>query len=73
MAQAIFIKGCGPMACSSYAELTAEMDRAYAVPPDQPLPVDRVFTSLAAQAGRERLPPKGIPRAPPPAFAPEPD
>jgi hypothetical protein len=72
MPQAIFIKGCGRMVCSSYAEVTAAMDQAYAVPPDQPLPVDQIFASLAREASRERLPHKDAPSAPPPAHAPEP-
>jgi hypothetical protein len=72
MPQAIFIKGCGRMACATYAEVVAAMDRAYALPRDQPLPVDQIFASLAREADCERPSPEAFPPAPPPAPTPEP-
>ena len=60
------------MACSSYAEVAAAMDRAYAVPSDQPLPADQVFAALAREASREAPTHPNHPSAPPPAPAPEP-
>ena len=45
MPRLIFIKGCGLMACSSYAEITAAIDRAYEAPAGEPLPLDQVFAS----------------------------
>jgi hypothetical protein len=47
MPQEIFIKGCGGMACCTYAEVARAMDRAFAAPSRQPLPTDAVFAALA--------------------------
>jgi hypothetical protein len=45
------------MTGSSYAEITAAIDRAYAAPADEPLPLDQVFASppppVDPQAGPE--------------------
>jgi hypothetical protein len=37
----------------SYREMTAAVDRAYAVPKDQPLPVRQVFADLLATRGAQ--------------------
>jgi len=58
MSRVVLIPGCGPMACSTYEEVAAAIDRAYAIPPDQPLPIARVFAELAEGAGL-RIPPAG--------------
>lgn len=58
MSRVVLIPGCGPMACSTYVEVAAAIDRAYASPPDQPLPLARVFAELAEGAGL-RIPPPG--------------
>ena len=50
MPQLVTIAGCGPMVCSSYEEMTAAIDRIYAVPEDQPLAVGEAFAGLAAHA-----------------------
>jgi hypothetical protein len=44
------IAGCGPMACSSYEEMTAAIDRIYAVAEDQPIAFGAAVADLAAQA-----------------------
>jgi len=45
------------MACSTYDEITAVMDRVYAVAEDQPLAVGQAFASLAQQASPEAAEP----------------
>jgi len=47
------IEGCGNMACSTYEEMTAALDRVYAVEEDQPLPIGQAFAAIALQASRE--------------------
>ena len=44
------IEGCGTMVCSTYDEMNAVIDRAYAVAEDQPLSIDKAFATLATQA-----------------------
>ncbi len=46
MAKIVLIRGCGPMVCSSYAETTAAIDRAYAVP-NRPMQWRGILASLA--------------------------
>ena len=53
MPQLVTIEGCGAMVCSTYDEMAAVIDRAYAVEEDQPLTIGRAFGSLAAQAAQE--------------------
>ena len=48
MPRLVVIKGCGPMVCSTYAEMTAEVDRAFASPPARAFPTAEIFASLAA-------------------------
>jgi hypothetical protein len=50
MPQLADIAGCGLMACSNYEEMTAAIDRVYAVAEDQPLSLDEAFAALAVQA-----------------------
>jgi hypothetical protein len=73
MARVILIPGCGPMACSRYDEVAAAMDRAWAAPRAAPLPVGRIFASLAADAARQPRPSEArAPRVDPPSPPPEP-
>jgi hypothetical protein len=63
MPGSVVISGCGRMACLTYAEFIAELDRARAVPPTQPLPLAELFASLATAAGdRAGHEPKARPR-----------
>jgi hypothetical protein len=46
------------MICSSYSEVAVAMDRAFAAPADQPLPMGVIFASLAPQPSGEPIPPR---------------
>jgi hypothetical protein len=50
MPRTLFIKGCGQMVCSTYAEMTAEIDRAYAAPPGRPITLREISSGLLVQA-----------------------
>ena len=63
MPRLVLIKGCGPMVCSEYAEITAAIDHAFAGPPGKALPIGEVFASLAA--GLKPLAPSRRPPAEP--------
>jgi len=66
MPRAIFIKGCGLMACFSYTEVAAAMDSAYAVPSSQPLPMAEVLASPTPETGRDGPARQDSPPAPEP-------
>ncbi len=46
MAKIVHIRGCGPMVCSNYREMTTVIDRAYAKP-NEPMQWRGILASLA--------------------------
>ena len=52
----VWIEGCGRMACSSYRELTAAMDRIYSMPEEQQLRIADAFAELAKGAEKAARP-----------------
>ena len=62
MPRLVFIKGCGPMVCSTYGEITAAIDRAFTAPNDRPVPMGAAFASLAAESNPSPLPERKSPQ-----------
>jgi hypothetical protein len=69
MPRVVLIEGSGPMACSTYGEMTAAVDRAFKAPRDQPLPMRRELAGLWEEA---RLAPPLRPERAPELPGPEP-
>ncbi len=65
MPRIVTVEGCGPMACLTYPEVAAEIDRVYSVPRDEPLPVGDLFAA-AREAIRPHPPRSATPEAPGP-------
>lgn len=56
MAKLTHIRGCGPMVCSDYHEVSAAIDRAHAGPRHEPMQWRNVVAQLEAGVAREANP-----------------
>ena len=56
MAKLTHIRGCGPMVCSDYREVSAAIDRAHAGPRHEPMRWSSVTAQLEAGVAREANP-----------------
>lgn len=56
MAKLTHIRGCGPMVCSNYREVSAAIDRAHAGPRHEPLRWSSVAAQLEAGVARAASP-----------------